>query len=189
MNKSVIKKIIFVIGIIMLIVAIVAITMIKVNKNVIEKNNNEIIGESNAAEENMEPINTTIALKDILQEVKNDVNDKIVVLEDNKANELVDLKKYVGLEKMVAQSIDDNKFLEVWLVKISKESQSVDLFRIFNKRIENLKEEYKHDEIISNVIRNESNIVIKQQNGIVIMIISNDVNDVENVIDSKFKNI
>lgn len=188
MDKKGIKKVIFVIGILMIIISIIAIIFLNRKDNIIEGPNNDFQGESNSAGASMKPINTAIELKDILQDVKNDSIGKLVPIEDSKANEMLNLRNYVGLEKMVAQYVSDNEFSEIWLLKISEESQVLDLFRIFNERIETLKEEYKNDEVISSIIKNEKNIIIKQQYGIVIMIISNEAENIEQIIDSNFKN-
>lgn len=186
MDKKTKKGIICVLGIILIIVATVTIIITK-DKGNKQNNENDIIqNNGNVAAEDMNPINTTTSLTNILQTVKDNNTKELVAIEDSKANELMDLKEYVGLEKKVAQYISTEELTEIWLFKISKESQSLDLFRMFDDRIETLKRENKDKPQILSILEDSQNIIIKQQNGIVIMIISNDAKNIEKSVDANF---
>ena len=97
------------------------------------------------------------------------------------------MKEYKGLEKRVAIYESDTEYTEIWLFKISSEPQALDIFRMFNDRIEDLRKIYATKTAISLIVNNEKNISMKQQNGIVIIIVSNDAENVEKAIDEKFK--
>lgn len=186
MDKKRVKKIILVIGSIIVIASIIAVIANLQKDSNIKDNEIGIIQGGNTAAEGMEPINQTIVLNDILQHIKNDEVNKLEAIEDNEANELLNLRNYVGLEKRVAQYIGEDEFTEVWLLKISEEAQAIDLFRMFDERIQNLRNEYKDNANIMEILQDENNIILKQQSGIVIMIISDDAENVEKSIDIEF---
>ena len=186
MEKKTKKKIIFILGIILVILAIILFICTNRKDGIIDVEDYKFQDNGNMAAEGMEPINKTIKLGKLMQDVKDQNIDKLIGIEDSKANELLNLREYVGLEKMVAQYVDNENFTEIWLFKISKEAESIDLFRIFNSRIDALKNQYKNNETINSILANEQNIVIKQQNGIVIIIVSNEAESIEKVIDANF---
>lgn len=182
-------RIVIISGIIAILVVIVilinAIVKIK-NENII-KNDYNFYNTGNVASIGMEPINKEINLGDILQNVKNVAIQNLVPIKNEEADILLNLGEYSGLEKRVAKYESKNEYTEIWLLKISKESQSIDLFRMFNNRIEDLKRKYIQNVEISAILNNEKNISIKQQNGIVIIIISNNVENVEKAVDENFR--
>lgn len=140
----------------------------------------------NVASEGFDPINKDIVLGDILQEVKDNNIKNLKGVNNTAANGLMDLEWYEGLEKKVAKYESKDEYTEVWLLKISNDSQSVNFFRKFNERIESLRREYKNQKHISNILNNEENIIMKQQDGILVIIISNDAKNIEKSIDNVF---
>lgn len=140
----------------------------------------------NTATIGMEPINTEINLGDLLQNVKNKAIENLQPVKDEDANMLLNLEEYLGLEKRIAKYETENEYTEIWLLKISQENQAIDIFRMFNNRILDLKKEFGQNERINEILNNEKNISMKQQNGIVVIIVSNNLENVENAIDECF---
>lgn len=188
MNKKIILSICITI-VIVIIIAVILTALIKNDNNI---NNNQTGKETsfyvggNVASEGLESINKHIILGDILQNVKEENINQLLGIDDSKANELIDLEGYKGLEKKVAKYEDNNEYTEIWLLKISERSQPIKIFRKFNERIESLRYEYKNNSRISKILNNEDNIIMKQQNGIVIIIISNEAKEIEKSIDAIF---
>lgn len=182
-------KIIMAVGIIaiisVIIILITAIIKKPIDNNI--KENYTFYNTGNVAAEGMEPINKNIDLGDLLQNVKSGEILELAPVTNEMADAYLDLKEYAGLEKRVAKYESKDAYTEIWLFKISNESQSLDIFRMFNDRIEELRKEYASNSSISQILNDEKNISMKQQNGIVIIILSNDVANVEKVIDEKFK--
>ena len=140
----------------------------------------------NTASGEMEPINKNMELGNVLQDVKEDSVNQLTGLSDEEANQLIDLGEYAGLEKKVAKYEDEDEFTEVWLFKISEQSQATKIFRKFNHRINELRYQYEENPQISEILNNEKNIVMKQQQGIAIIIISDNVEKVEKAVDKEF---
>lgn len=182
-------KIVITFGIIAISVVIIILinAITKTNKPSIIENNYTFYNTGNIASEGMEPVNKEINLGDILQNVKNRVISELLPVKNEEADMLLNLEEYAGLEKRVAKCETQNEYTEIWLLKISKEPQSIDIFRMFNNRIEELKRKYAQNAEISAILNNEKNISMKQQNGIVIIIISNNVENIEKSIDENFK--
>ena len=187
MDKKTKKIIIFVIGIIIVLVGIFMLAMQLQKDDFIIGEKDYIFDEmGNIPEEGMEPINETLSLGSIMQSVQLNSVKNLVAVEDSKANELLNLREYVGVEKMVARYVSDEEFTEIWLLKVSEEGQAPILFRIFNERINDLKTEYAGNNKIIDILNTENNIRIKQQSGIVVVIISNDAENIEKTIDANF---
>ena len=188
MNKKIIIGIVSAIILIAVVISLIVIKLDKGNKpNVGPMGRDDTLyNNGNTAAEGMEPINKDMVLGDILQQVKENEVKKLTGITDAEAESLINLKEYSGLEKKVARYEDADEFTEIWLFKISKEEQAVNLFRMFNERIESLRDEYKDNEKISEILNNEKNIVMKQQAGIAIVIISDDIEKVETAVDLEF---
>ena len=193
MNKKIVLGVCIAL-VVAIVIAIIAIALKPDNisnnediENAGNKENNEsLYNGGNEATEGMEPINKDMVLGDILNQIKKSEVEGLKGISDTEANNLIDLKEYVGLEKKVAKYEDDDEFTEVWLFKISKQEQAVEIFRMFNDRIEDLREEYKNDAKISEILNNENNIKMKQQAGIAIVIISDSASRVERALDVEF---
>lgn len=182
-------KIVMGVGIVAIISVIVVLIVAIINPCKVNevKENYTFYNTGNVAEEGMEPINKEMNLGDLLQNVKSGEVAELKPVKNETADELLDLKEYKGLEKRVAIYESDTEYTEIWLFKISSEPQALDIFRMFNDRIEDLRKIYATKITISPIVNNEKNISMKQQNGIVIIIVSNDVENVEKAIDEKFK--
>lgn len=182
-------KIVMSVGIVAIISVIVVLIVAIVNPCKVNeaKENYTFYNTGNVAEEGMEPINKEMNLGDLLQNVKSGEVAELKPVKNEIADKLLDLKEYKGLEKRVAIYESDTEYTEIWLFKISSEPQALDIFRMFNDRIEDLRKIYATKTAISLIVNNEKNISMKQQNGIVIIIVSNDAENVEKAIDEKFK--
>lgn len=186
------KKAILCVCVVMAIAVVITLITVSEKSNIGNPVNEKIeIDESlynngNVAAEGMEPINKNIVLGNILQEVKEGNERNLTGLTDIEANKLFNLKDYSGLEKKVAQYESEDEYTEIWLIKISKQEQATSIFRMFNERIESLRNEYKDNVKISEIINNEKNIIMKQQNGIAIVIISGNAAEIEKSVDTEF---
>ena len=91
----------------------------------------------------------------------------------------IDFGKYESLERRAIVNTNNNKIDEVWMIKLSELEQQEDIFRIFGNRIQKLKNGSEENEERAIVL---SNAVIKQEDGIVIMIASDKVIELEKTI-------
>lgn len=187
MDNKTKKIIICVMGIVVVLVGTFMLAMQLQKDDFIIGDKDYVFDENgNVPDEGMEPINETLSLGSIMQSVQENVVENLVAVEDEVANELLNLREYVGVEKMVARYVSNEEFTEIWLLKVSEEGQAPILFRIFNERINNLKTEYQGNENITRILNDYNNIRIKQQSGIVVIIVSNDAENIEKTIDANF---
>lgn len=187
------KKIILCICIVVIVVLVITLITMSARKDFSQKEENTPIGKDetfyeggNEATEEMKPINQNMELGDVLQDVKESSVNKLTGISNEEANELINLGEYEGLEKRVAKYEDEENFTEVWLFKISEQNQASKIFRKFNNRINELRFQYEDNPQISAILNDEKNIVMKQQQGIAIIIISNNIEEVEKAVDKEF---
>ena len=121
-----------------------------------------------------------------MQNIKNTEIKDLKLVQEDKANELFDLKEYEKLEKIVAQYATEEKFTEVWLFQMEQNTEASMLFRIFDERLQNIKTEYKDNEKISEMLEDKTNVRRFYQNGTAIIIISDNAVNIENAINQNF---
>lgn len=93
--------------------------------------------------------------------------------------EEIDFGKYTVLEKKAIVNTTDDSINEVWMIKLGSYKQQEDVCRIFGTRVNKLKAGFKDNAVQSRVL---DEAVIKQEDGIVIMIISPEVRTIEETI-------
>jgi len=152
------------------------------------------------------PINTQIDLEEIFREIdkiagignrneiyemnisgnntsdienKIGIEDKDFQSKQSNPEDEIDFGKYEGLEMKAIVNTTDNEVNEVWMIKLGNINQQEDVCRILGRRIQKLKNAFREDEAQTRIL-NEA--VIKQEDGIVIMIISPNDNDIEKTI-------
>lgn len=91
-----------------------------------------------------------------------------------------------NLEVAVMQEETQENYEEIAIAKLSDEKQIYEIQETMLKRVENLKEEYKNNETIKNILENDKNIKIKVQDGIAILIISIKSEEKMQIFDSTF---
>jgi len=99
--------------------------------------------------------------------------------QQTKPEDEIDFGKYESLEMKAIVNTTDNAVNEVWMIKLGNLNQQEEVCRIFGRRIQKLKNAFREDEVQTRIL-NEA--VIKQEDGIVIMIISPNDNEIEKTI-------
>lgn len=156
------------------------------------------------------PLNETVDLNAVFSQIENameEENQEEAPLEEAMDNEIdseieaedtakqattktwpdeeeIDFGDFNFLTKKAIVHTTDDKVNEVWMVKLTSLDQQEALARIFRGRTERLKEAFHDNEEQLAVI---SNAVIKQEDGIMIAIISPSVNKIEKTIADSMK--
>ena len=101
------------------------------------------------------------------------------------------LKKLYKTEKtpiLVTGKVLKNKEInEIIMVKLGDMEQSTDILLKFVDRLTKLKDEYAQNEDIQKILNSQESLVMKQQAGIAVMIISPKAADIEAKFDEVFK--
>ena len=95
----------------------------------------------------------------------------------NEAN--IDFGKYNVLEKKAIVKTTDEYVNEVWIIKLGDIKQQEDVVRILGNRLQKLKNAFAGDRYQTAVL---NNAIIKQEDGIVVMIISPNDDEIEKTI-------
>ena len=95
--------------------------------------------------------------------------------------------KYKGLQKVAASETSDKEINEIIMVKLGDMEQSTDILLKFVDRLTKLKDEYAQNEDIQKILNSQESLVMKQQAGIAVMIISPKAADIEAKFDEVFK--
>ena len=98
--------------------------------------------------------------------------------------EEIDFGKYNVLERKAIVHTTDNEVNEVWMVKLSDYNQQEDIMRIFGNRIQKLRKGFEESGDKLSIV---NNAVIKQEDGIVIMIASTNADEIEKTIASEME--
>ncbi len=98
------------------------------------------------------------------------------------AEEEIDLGKYNILEKKAIVKTDDNYINEVWMIKLGDYSQQEEVSRLLGNRIRKLKEGFRENTTQMQIIEQA---VIKQEDGIIIMVISPKIDEVVKTIEKE----
>lgn len=91
----------------------------------------------------------------------------------------IDFNEYNVLEKKALVYTTDENVNEIWMIKLGNYNQQEDVCRMLGKRVRKLKSAFENKEAQLKIL-NEA--IIKQEEGIVIMIISPDAKEIEEKI-------
>lgn len=124
------------------------------------------------------PLNEKVNLEEVLKNVEE--TDSDVENEDiAKGVDEIDFNEYNVLEKKALVYTTDENVNEIWMIKLGNYNQQEDVCRILGQRVQKLKSAFENNEAQLKIL-NEA--IIKQEEGIVIMIISPDAKEIEEKI-------
>ena len=124
------------------------------------------------------PLNEKVNLEEVLksvEEVDSDIENEDIA----KGVDEIDFNEYNVLEKKALVYTTDENVNEIWMIKLESYNQQEDVCRILGQRVQKLKSAFENNEAELKIL-NEA--IIKQEEGIVIMIISPDAKEVEEKI-------
>ncbi len=98
------------------------------------------------------------------------------------AEEEIDLGKYNVLEKKAIVKTNDDYINEVWMIKLGDYSQQEEVCRLLGNRIRKLKQGFSDNEEQMQILEQA---VIKQEDGIIIMVISPKADEVAKTIEKE----
>lgn len=136
-----------------------------------------------------EPLNENVILSDVFNKLEKLQNEEISgemldIKEDKNSEEEIDFKKYEVLEKKAIVNTTEQQVDEIWMIKLGDMGQQEEVCRILGNRVQKLKNTFKDDKEQMAILENA---VIKQEDGIVIMIISKDLEKIEKTISEEMK--
>ena len=151
-------------------------------------------GDNGEVKVSSKPINETVNLEEVFEKIKQ--IDGMMPIdemhsgeefeggpEEEKENkktwadeEEIDFGKYSVLEKKALVNTTDDTVNEVWMIKLGNYNQQEEVCRILGTRVNKLKTGFKDDALQSGILKDA---VIKQEDGIVIMIISPEAREIE----------
>lgn len=145
------------------------------------------------------PINESVELADVFSKIR--LIEGMVNLEESLSGEVIsdeqmagaddadedeiDFGKYDVLEKMAIVNTTDDSVNEVWMVKLGSYEQQEDVCRILGNRLKKLKAGFEDDKEQMAVL---NQAVIKQEDGIVIMIVSPHFREVQETVAEAMSN-
>ena len=94
---------------------------------------------------------------------------------------------YKDLKMIVASDETDTSISEIAIVRLNDMEQSTDILLKFLDRKEALKEKYAENEKMQEILSAEDSVIIKQQQGIAVMIIGENAKDLEMQFDKNLK--
>ena len=124
------------------------------------------------------PLNEKVNLEEVLKSIEK-VDSDVANEDIAKGVEEIDFNEYNALEKKALVYTTDENVNEIWMIKLGNYNQQEDVCRILGQRVQKLKSAFENNEAELKIL-NEA--IIKQEEGIVIMIISPDAKEVEEKI-------
>ena len=124
------------------------------------------------------PLNEKVNLEEVLKSIEK-VDSDVANEDIAKGVEEIDFNEYNALEKKALVYTTDENVNEIWMIKLESYNQQEDVCRILGQRVQKLKSAFENNEAELKIL-NEA--IIKQEEGIVIMIISPDAKEVEEKI-------
>lgn len=124
------------------------------------------------------PLNEKVNLEEVLKNVEetdSDVENENIA----KGVDEIDFNEYNVLEKKALVYTTDENVNEIWMIKLGSYNQQEDVCRMLGQRVRKLKSAFENNEAQLKIL-NEA--IIKQEEGIVIMIISPDAKEIEEKI-------
>lgn len=162
------------------VVTIFAFTGCKKNEN--NANNNV----ENTITVTETPLNESYDMEEAFTRIK---DDDMTILEQSEVVEKYNLGENSKLEMKVLLDSDESNYKEIAMIKLTNETQTYEIQKMMLDRVETLKEKYKDNNEITKVLNDSENIRIKVQDGIGILIISSNANELMAIIDSTFYNM
>ena len=154
-------------------------------------------GDNGEVKVSSKPINETVNLEEVFEKIKQ-IDGMMPIDEMHSGEELeggpeeenridenkktwadeeeIDFGKYSVLEKKALVNTTDDTVNEVWMIKLGNYNQQEEVCRILGTRVNKLKTGFKDDALQSGILKDA---VIKQEDGIVIMIISPEAREIE----------
>ena len=123
------------------------------------------------------PLNEKVNLEEVLKSLE--IDSHIENEDIAKGVDEIDFSEYNVLEKKALVYTTDENVNEIWMIKLGSYNQQEDVCRILGQRVQKLKSAFENNEAQLKIL-NEA--IIKQEEGIVIMIISPDAKEVEEKI-------
>ena len=124
------------------------------------------------------PLNEKVNLEEVLKSIEK-VDSDVANEDIAKGVDEIDFNEYNVLEKKALVYTTDENVNEIWMIKLGNYNQQEDVCRILGQRVQKLKSAFENNEAQLKIL-NEA--IIKQEEGIVIMIISPDAKEVEEKI-------
>lgn len=163
----------------------------KPNNDDVIKNNDDKQQEQQQKEEEVktDPIYADFSFDDAMAGMQSALGDtKLSLLSEDDIEEKYSFEKYKGLQKYAASEVSDKTINEVIMVKLGDiDTQSTDMLLKFVNRLTDLKNEYADNEDIQKILNSQESLVIKQQAGVAVMIISPEASKMEAEFDKFFK--
>lgn len=154
------------------------------NNSQVQQENTDL--NNNSGEITTEPLNREFKIDETLANIiKVSGLDESSKMSEDKVKSEYDFGQYEGLQKEVRSQITEDSITEIAIVKIGENEQTQDLFQIVFKRIAQLQQKYAENDKINSILNNGDNIVIKQQGGVLIVIIAENAKEIEQKIDEQ----
>ncbi len=178
----------------MLVIAVIGICVFvnrktNVNKPIENSGDMEISGEIESSGEILSPnldetneMNNNLISDEVLKEINEETSGE---LEKVETAELTENESLRNLKSEVYVSNTEDKYTELWIVKTSNETTAEDVFRMFDERIEEKKDEASSDEKMGEAFGNEKNIIKTQYEGFATVLISNEAEKLNKTINNK----
>lgn len=121
------------------------------------------------------PLNEKVNLERVFQAIREENQSE----EQVKGADELEFNQYEALEKKAIIYTNDESVDEVWMIKLGSYEQQEDVCRILGTRVQKLKNAFENDVTQMKIV---NSAIIKQEDGIVIMIISPDAKEIEEKI-------
>ena len=160
-------------------------------EEIIELIKAELIDTSGSTETNQEESTISTSSEEVSEEkVEEEVNtnaegsnrETVSETQSVKDESEIDFREYSGLTKKAIVLTNDYEVNEAWLVKLTSYEQQEEISRIFGNRIIKLRQAFQNNDEQLRII---NNALIKQEDGIVIMVISPEREKLEKLIASQ----
>lgn len=145
-----------------------------------EKNEDKVVNNDVTIET---PLNERFDIDNNINELK---KESALILEKNEILEKYNLGNNSKLETRVAIETTDTNYEEIALIKITDEKQIYEIQKSMIDRVEALKEEYKENNSITEILEDSNNVKIKVQDGVGILIISTEADKKMETFDEAF---
>lgn len=121
------------------------------------------------------PLNARVNLEQVFQAISEENQSE----EQAKGADELEFNQYEVLEKKAIINTNDESVDEVWMIKLGSYEQQEDVCRILGTRVQKLKGAFENNIAQMKIV---NSAIIKQEDGIVIMIISPDAKEIEEKI-------
>lgn len=121
------------------------------------------------------PLNERVNLEQVFQAISEENQSE----EQVKSADELEFDQYEALEKKAIINTNDESVDEVWMIKLGSYEQQEDVCRILGTRVQKLKSAFENNVAQMKIV---NSAIIKQEDGIVIMIISPDAKEIEEKI-------